>query len=111
MKRSDGKFIEVARNTAATSDALAFTADDTTPSVDGATVFVTDVNTEATAITALDDAVVGVIYTIHGAGSTYASTIANSGNFVLTAAMTLSEGHFIKLVKAENGKFYEVARG
>lgn len=111
MKRSDGKFIEVARNTAATSDALAFTADDTTPSVDGATVFVTDVNTEATAITALDDAVVGVIYTIHGAGSTYASTIANSGNFVLTAAMTLSEGHFIKLVKAEDGKFYEVARG
>lgn len=111
MKRSDGKFIEVARNTAATSDALAFTADDTTPSVDGATVFVTDVNTEATSITALDDAVVGVIYTIHGAGSTYASTIANSGNFVLTAAMTLSEGHFIKLVKAEDGKFYEVARG
>ncbi len=111
MKRSDGKFIEVARNTAATSDALAFTADDTTPSVDGATVFVTDVNTQATAITALDDAVVGEIYTIHGAGSTYASTIANSGNFVLTAAMTLSEGHFIKLVKAEDGKFYEVARG
>ena len=111
MKRSDGKFIEVARNTAATSDALAFTADDTTPSVAGATVFVTDVNTEATAITALDDAVVGVIYTIHGAGSTNASTIANRGNFVLTAAMTLSEGHFIKLVKAEDGKFYEVARG
>lgn len=111
MKRSDGKFIEVERNTAATANAYAFTADDTTPSVDGATVFVTDVNTKATAITTLDDAVPGVVYTIHGAGSTYASTIANSGNFVLTAAMTLSEGHFIQLVLADDGKFYEVARG
>lgn len=111
MKRSDGKFIEVARNSAATTDAYQFTADDTTPSVKDATVFVTGENTDATAITALDDAVVGVVYTIHGSGSTYASTIANSGNFVLTAAMTLSEGHFIKLVLADDGKFYEVARG
>ena len=53
----------------------------------------------------------GELYTIYGNGSTNASTIANSGNFVLTAAMTLSEGHFIKLVKAEDNKFYEVARG
>ena len=110
MKRSDGKFIEIARATAAL-DALEFTADDTTPSVADGEVFVTNENTEATAITSLDDAVAGKIYTIYGAGSTYASTIANAGSFVLTAAMTLSEGHFIKLVKAEDNKFYEVARG
>ena len=111
MKRSDGKFIEVGRNTAATTDAYQFAADDTTPSVDGANVFVVGENTKATAITALDDAVVGEVYTIYGSGSTNASTIANSGNFVLTAAVTLSEGHFIKLVKADDGKFYEVSRG
>lgn len=110
MMRDDGKFIEISRGSVA-SDAYQFAADDTTPSVSGATVFVTGSNTGATAITALDDAVVGEVYTIYGNGSTNASTIANSGNFVLTAAMTLSEGKFIKLVKAEDNKFYEVARG
>ena len=39
------------------------------------------------------------------------ATIAAGGNFVLTEAMTLSEGKFIKLAKAADGKFYEVARG
>lgn len=110
MKRSDGKFIEIGRTTAAT-DALAFTADDTTPSVADGTEFVIGANTQATAITKLDDAVPGVTYTLYGAGSTYASTIANSGNFVLTDAVTLSEGKYIKLVAAEDGKFYEVERG
>lgn len=109
MKREDGKFIELGR-TVAISSVLAFDANDTTPSVDGAEEFVTGTNTQATAITSLDDAVKGTVYTIHGSGSTNASTIANSGNFVLTAAMTLSEGHSITLVKASNGKFYEVSR-
>lgn len=110
MKRADGKFIEIERTSEA-SDAYKFPADVTTPSVKGAEVFVTDVNTKATAITNLADASEGVVYTIHGAGSTNASTIPNSGNFVLTEAMTLAEGKFIKLVKAGDGKFYEVARG
>jgi hypothetical protein len=110
VKRSDGKFIEVARTTAATA-ALAFSANDTTPSVEGGTEFVTNANTQATAITKLDDAVVGTIYTIHGAGSTNASTIANSGNFVLTAAMTLSDGKWIQLIAINGGKFAEIARG
>ncbi|MDO4165353.1 MAG: hypothetical protein Q4D56_13380 [Bacteroides sp.] len=109
MKRSDGKFIELGRTTAATG-VLQFANDDATPSVSGATVFATGENTAATAITNLDDATEGVTYTIHGAGSTYASTIANSGNFVLTAAMTLSAGTYIKLV-AVGTKFYEVERG
>lgn len=110
MKRADGKFIEVSRTTAA-ADSYQFAADATTPSVKGATTFVTGENTAATAITNLTDGEVGVLYTIHGNGSTYASTIANSGNFVLTKAMTLKSGTFIKLVKGEDGKFYEVARG
>lgn len=110
-KRSDGKFIELLRTTAATADTIAFAADDATPSVNGGTSFITDANTDATAITILDDASTGVVYTIHGAGSTNASTIANSGNFVLTAAMTLSAGAWIQLEKsASDGKFYEISR-
>lgn len=109
-KRSDGKFIELNRSTA-TSDAIAFDADDTSPSVADGTEFITNANSQATAITTLDDAETGVVYTINGAGTTYASTIANSGNFVLTAAMTLSAGTWITLQKsAVNGKFYEIER-
>lgn len=110
VKRSDGKFFEVARTTAAAA-ALTFTADDTTPSVEDGTEFVIGANTQATAITKLDDATVGTIYTIYGAGSTYASTIANSGNFILTDAATLSEGKWIKLMAIDNGKFAEIDRG
>ena len=110
VKRADGKFFEVARTTAAAA-ALVFTADDTTPSVEDGTEFVIGANTQATAITKLDDATVGTIYTIYGAGSTYASTIANSGNFILTDAVTLSSGKWIKLMAIDNGKFAEIARG
>ena len=74
-------------------------------------MFITAANTKATAITDLTDAVAGVVYTIHGAGSANASTIANGGNFVLTRDMALKAGAFIQLVKAADGKFYEVARG
>lgn len=110
MKRADGKFIEVARVSEA-AQALQFAANATAPSVEGGTVFVVNENTGTTALTNLADAVEGTVYTIYGAGSTNATTIANSGNFVLTAAMTLSAGKFIKLVKASDGKLYEVARG
>jgi hypothetical protein len=110
MKRSDGKFIEIAR-TVVTSTATAFTADDVTPSVDGNTNFETVANSKATAITDFDDAEAEVLYTIYGGSDTFASTIANAGNFVLTAAMTLGDGKWIKLIKsASNSKFYEVDR-
>jgi len=110
MKRADGKFIEISRSTAA-ADSYQIPNDETTPSVLGATVFITGENTSATAITDLADAVPGVVYTIHGNGADNASTIANGGNFVLTKAITLKAGVFIQLVKSDDGKFYEVARG
>ena len=110
MKRADGKFIEVSRSTAA-AESYQFDANEATPSLKGATVFVTGENTAATAITDFVDAIPGTLYTIHGAGTTHASTIANSGNFVLTAPITLKAGAFIKLVKGDDNKFYEVARG
>ncbi len=109
-KRSDGKFIELKREVVSSS-ATAIAADDTSPDVAGNDKFITVVNTVATAITTFDNAVVSKVYTIYGGSSTNASTIANSGNFVLTAAMTLSAGTWITLQKAENGKFYEIARG
>ena len=110
MKRADGKYIEIGRENAS-SDALQFAPDETEPSLLDGEVFVTGENTKATAITNFTDAEVGVVYTIYGSGSEYASTIAAGGNFVLTEAMTLSGGKFIKLAKAADGKFYEVARG
>ena len=109
VKRADGKFIEIKRETIADT-AIAIAADDATPDVSAGTVFVTNANTTATAITKLDNATVGVIYTIHGAGTTNASTIANSGNFVLTAAMTLGAGAYIQLIAITDGKFAEISR-
>lgn len=110
MKRADGKFIEIARENGSTS-ALQFDADETTPSLAYSNTFVTGTNTKETAITGFTDAVVGAIYTIYGSGKANASTIANAGSFVLTKAITLEEGKFIKIAKATDGKFYEVARG
>lgn len=110
LKQNGGKFIELSRANAATT-ATAFAADDATPSVANGTEFIVGTNTAATAITKLDDAVQGVVYTIYGNGTTNKGTIANAGNFVLTAAMDLTTGTFIKLVLAADGKFYEVARG
>lgn len=110
MKREDGKFVEIGREDGAT-DALQFADDETTPSLQGASVFVTGVNTKATAITNFADAITGKTYTIHGNGKDNASSIATGGSFVLTEAISLSTGKFIKLVKADDGKFYEIARG
>ena len=98
MKRADGKFIEIGRENAS-SDALQFAPDETTPSLLDGEVFVTGENTKATAIINFTDAETGVVYTIYGSGSEYASTIAAGGNFVLTEAMTLSEGKFINWQK------------
>ena len=110
MKREDGKFVELGRETGAT-DALQFAADETTPSLQGGSVFVTGENTKATAITNFIDAIAGKTYTVYGSGKDNASTIVTNGNFILTEAITLSTGKFIKLVKADDGKFYEIARG
>lgn len=110
QKRSDGKFIELARHTAV-SQAIVIAADDTSPDVSDGDTFVTSANTQATAITTLDNSEAGIVYTIHGGSATNATTIANSGNFVLTAAITLTVGTWIKLVKSSvNGKFYEIQR-
>lgn len=109
MMREDGQFIELSRETGATG-ALMFPADAATPSLSGATEFVVGINTQATAITGFEDAEDDIVYTIYGNGTTNATTIANSGKFILTGDMTLSEGTFIRLVKVATS-FAEISRG
>ena len=109
-KRADDKWLEMARTTAAIG-ASVIADGDATPSLTGNSLFITSANTAACAITTFDDAVVNKEYTIYGGSNTNSSTIANSGNFVLTAAMTLSVGSWIKLQKsATDSKFYELSR-
>ena len=114
MKRSDGKFIETKR-ILVTSASTVIDPDDTTPSVASdmeLPSFITSENTVPTAITNFVDAVVEKPFIVYGGSDVNASTIANSGNFVLTDAMTLDAGTFIKLVKSEvDDKFYEISRG
>lgn len=110
FRRGTSDWIDLGRTTVSTT-AIAFTADDDTPSVAGGTEFVTVANTVATAITTLDDAVVGRYYTLYGGSNTNSSTIANAGSFDLTAAMTLSEGSFLKLFCRAASDFVEIERG
>ena len=111
MKRTDGKFIEIKRVTISSS-ALVIADGDATPSVALGDKFITSANTGATAITTLVAAIYDRLYTIYGGSNTNSSTIANAGNFVLSAAMTLSAGTYIKLQKSEvDAKFYEIERG
>lgn len=108
MKVAGGNFVEVERTSVAPV-AIAFTADATTPSLAGGTIFITNENSKTTAITNFTDAVLGQVYTIHGAGSTNASTISDGGNFSLTAGISLIADSWIKLVATSAG-FSEVER-
>jgi hypothetical protein len=111
MKRADGKFIEVERVSASDSS-YQFADNSATPSLYGATEFITGKNTAATEITGFADAEAGKVYTIHGNGDEFASVINTGEHFSLTtASMTLKSGTYIMLTLGSDGKFYEVARG
>jgi hypothetical protein len=110
VKRSDGKFIELSRENVS-SLAIALAANATAPDVTAGDKFITVANSGVTALTTLTNAVTGKVYTIYGGSSTNATTIANAGSFVLTAAMTLNAGTWIQLQKASDAKFYEINRG
>jgi len=109
-KRGAGDIIDMGRTTAST-DAIALAADDTSPSVAAGTSFITIANTGATAITTLDDAVAGETYTIYGGSDADSSTIADAGEFDLTAGMTLDLGSYIVLYARATDDFLELARG
>jgi len=111
MARSDGKFVELYRtDLTAASDAVALAADATTADAALGVEFITVANTIATAITDITNAVNGETYTLRGGSNTNSTTIANAGNFTLSAAMTLANGTWIELYY--NGtKFIESRRG
>lgn len=114
--------VEVARFTLANSVALfqmlgrskraraTIAADDVTPSVAAADIFLTSANGGATAITDLDDPVVDQVVTICGGSSTNASTIADSGNFNLTGAFTASLDDCIWLWVQADNDYVELGR-
>jgi hypothetical protein len=85
-------------------------ADDVTPSVKNIKILRLDDNTGATAITQLDDAFVGQEVTLLGTGTVNVATIANSGNFTLTAAWTATLGYTLTLVTTDGTNWYEIAR-
>jgi len=85
-------------------------ADDTTPDVSGGTVFVTSANTGATAITDLDNVEVGQVVIIIGGSDTNSSTIADSGNFNLSAAFTASQDDVLGLYVQADNDYVELFR-
>jgi hypothetical protein len=87
-----------------------FAADDTTPDVSAGNFWTTPANTGATAITDLDNPAVGQIYWICGGSNTNSSTIADSGNFNLSGAMTLSLSDCIELYVVADNNYIELTR-
>lgn len=85
-------------------------ADDTTPDVSSGIVFVTSANTGATAITDLDLPNVGTVLWICGGSATNSSTIADSGNFNLSAAFTAGLDDCIQLYVQADNDYFELSR-
>lgn len=80
------------------NEVLAAVADDATPSVAGISVLKFGDNTSPLAITNLDDGIEGQEVTLVVTGSANTPTIADSGNFNLSAAWAPGTGDTLKLV-------------
>jgi len=89
---------------------LPIAVNDTTPSVATHTSLQTGVNTQATAITTFDDAVAGQYIFVKGNTGAFASTIADAGEFDLSAAVTLDENTLILLYARDVADFVEIQR-
>lgn len=85
-------------------DTFTILPDDTTPDVSGGkNFFITSANTGATAITDLDNSVVGQVIYIIGGSNTNSSTVGDSGNFALSGAWTAGlDDVLILYVQADN---------
>ena len=83
---------------------------DATPDVSGCRILTTSSNTGATAITDLDNPVVGSIVCIVGGSATNSSTIADSGNFALSAAFTAGLDDNICLYVQADNDYIEMSR-
>jgi hypothetical protein len=86
-------------------------AGDTSPDVSGGNVIITAANGGGTAITVLDNEMVGAFYTIICGNTTNATTISDGGNFTLTGNWTPNTvGDNITVYCAAADTYYEVAR-
>ena len=83
---------------------------DTTPDVSGGNLFVTSANTGATAITDLDNPVVGQVLHICGGSNTNSSTITDGGNFALNGDMELALDECITLEVQADNDYVELGR-
>jgi hypothetical protein len=91
-------------------DTVTIAVDDATPDVSGGNIFTTSANTGATAITDLDTPQVGQIVYIVGGSDTNSSTIADSGNFALSAAFTASLDDVLVLFVQADNDYIELSR-
>ena len=109
----DGKAIEISRTVSGAESSIEevlLAANATTADASEGTMFVTGANTEPTAITDIVNAVPGEKYTIKGGSDgVNATTIANGGKFLLTAAITLTTGKSLT-VEFNGSKFIEFSR-
>ncbi len=87
-----------------------FIADNTTPSVSQLSLFDAGDNVGATAITALDDGIPGQRVVIINTGTTNPITIADSGNFDLSAAWIPNANDMIELITVDGTLWRELSR-
>ena len=85
-------------------------ADDTTPSVLNARILYLPANTGATAITQLDDGLPDQVITLIMTSSTNSATIADSGNFRLSAAWSPDVDDTLTLTTDDGATWREIAR-
>lgn len=83
---------------------------DATPDVAGCQILTTSSNTGATAITDLDNPLPGSIVVLVGGSATNSSTIADSGNFALSAAWTATVDETLTLFIQADNDYVELGR-
>jgi hypothetical protein len=91
---------------------VSMTAGQTIPNVALGTVFVTGINTGATAIAGLSNAITGNVITIVGKSTTTsnATTIADSAPFYLNGAFTASANSVLRLLIRGASDYVELGR-
>tara|TARA_R110000796_G_scaffold132491_3_gene247951 strand:+ start:4864 stop:5286 length:423 start_codon:yes stop_codon:yes gene_type:complete len=91
---------------------VSLAADATTLAIADGLIFETAINTGATAITDFTGPIAGNMVTIVGISTTTtnATTIADSGNFSLSAAWTASANNTITLLVRADNDYVEVSR-
>lgn len=112
-RSSDGKLVEIYRNLdTSVKEYVELAADATTADADLGNKFVTQANTQATALTDIENAVDRQIYRIEGGSDDDATTIAKQGKFSrISSAIQLDDGVWIDVEYNEStDKFIEVGR-